>query len=77
MRPSSVPPSSLEAHVGGHLGGQLAHADGKRGGMGDDDEGDARAHASWSSVAARAAARRMREVETAPGSRCPMERSPR
>ena len=70
-------PGGLEAHVGGHLRGQLTHAARQGLGVGDDDEGNAHAHAAPTSPAARAAARRMREVDTAPGSRCPMERSPR
>ncbi len=70
-------PGGLEAHVGGHLRGQLTHAARQGLGVGDDDEGNAYAHAAPTSPAARAAARRMREVDTAPGSRCPMERSPR
>ena len=68
---------SLEVNVGGHLGGELAHAGGQGGRVRDDHIRDAHAHAAPTSPAARAAARRMREVETAPGSRCPMERSPR
>ena len=70
-------PGGLEVHVGGHLGGQLTDSGGQGGRVGDDNERDAHAHAAPASPAARTAARRMREVDTAPGSRCPMERSPR
>ena len=59
----------LKVHVGGHLCSQLAYSAGQRIRVGDDDEGDAHAHAAPASPAARAAARRIREVETAPGSR--------
>ena len=70
-------PGGLEVHVGSHLGGQFTDSSGQGGRVGDDEIRNAHAHAAPASPAARTAARRMREVDTAPGSRCPMERSPR
>ena len=56
--------------VGRHLGGKLDGAVGDLFAVGDDDELDRHS-------AAPTAARRIRALETAPGSRWPMLRSPR
>ena len=70
MRPSSVPPAGTDQDVGSHLRGEFDGAVGDLGAVRDDHQPDCHS-------AAPAAARRISALETAPGSRWPMLRSPR
>jgi len=70
-----------DPHVGRHLLGDLGAATRERRGVRDEDQGDVGC-AAWPGIAhptpaADAAARTIRALETAPGSRWPRDRSPR